>query len=200
MHKLLLLFDLLCSYEHSYSWAYSWAVCHLLSTVTQVSNQIISLYMQWPMVRKMTRSYIIRLIEKNVQIYWFVHIKENTHASWRGKMISTLIYAYRLWRSVLHENMLSQKYCHFVTEGFFSFIIPQVLFIAISIYFWTTLGCEQLLNDAVKHVHATVFLKWNGLWLQLVSLTIYSKWELKQTWHFQNLVILSHVHLVTWGE
>ena len=164
MHKLLLLFDLLCSFEHGYSWAYSWAVCHLLSTVTQVSNQIISLL------------HAVTHCEKNDQVPYHQASRKNMYRStglfiFKGKhshflkrqndqrQISALLYAHRP-----HTVCVAQKYAvpevlSFCNGGFFFPLHrpSQVLFIAISIYFWTTLGCEQLLNDAVKHYWLNTF-------------------------------------------
>lgn len=147
-------------------------MCHFLSTVTQVSNQLISLYMQWPMVRKMTRARMIRLLKNGTYLSsLFSSHKRKYYTSWRGKMIKALLkvlYAYRLYLTKICCPGSTVIFFH--REDFFCHYFPPVLLINMSVYFQKTPACEQLLNDAVEH--AIVCLKWNGLWLQLVSLSI----------------------------
>lgn len=128
-------------------------------------------YMQWPMVRKMTRAHMIRLLKNGTYRSSLLssHKKENITLPEEAKSKHS-------WKSFMHIGCISQKYAvpevlsFFFTEDLFVITPLSVLLINMSVYFQKTSACEQLLNCAVEH--ATVSLKLNGLWLQLVSLSI----------------------------
>lgn len=84
-------------------------------------------------------------------------------------------------------------------RGFFFHYPSPVLLITISIYFWTSLRCEQLLNDTVKTCTCYCFskMKWP---LVTAGVTCTQNGNLNRLDILQNPVIWKHVHPVTWGE